>query len=206
MVLMTAKNHGDDASQSKSFPIGATILRDGVNFSVYSRSATGMELLLFDHVDDAAPARTLRLDPQRNRTFSYWHIFVPGVRAGQIYGFRAHGPYEPLLGMRFDPDKVLLDPYGRGVAGRRVSESAGLGRRRSTQHEPHRGGGGPAGGKPKREGGGAVGPTWRRHSAMALRYGRFTRYIGKPMIQIQRTHNVQPRGPIAAIPVRSRLS
>lgn len=112
----TDKKQTDDLSKSKSFPVGATLLPDGVNFSIYSRSATAMELLFFDHVDTAAPSRTIWLDPQNNRTFSYWHIFVQGVCAGQMYGFRAHGPYEPLLGMRFDPDKVLLDPYGRGVA------------------------------------------------------------------------------------------
>ncbi|MFO7632944.1 MAG: hypothetical protein R6W76_10405, partial [Caldilinea sp.] len=92
----------------KSFPIGATILPDGVNFSIYSRSATAMELLFFDHVDAATPSRTIRLDPQRNRTFSYWHVFVPGVRSGQIYGYRAHGVNEPPLGMRFDAEKLLL--------------------------------------------------------------------------------------------------
>ena len=100
----------------KSYPIGATVLPDGVNFSVYSRSATGMDLLLFDDVDAATPTQTLPLDPARNRTYSYWHLFVPGLRPGQIYGYRAHGPYEPLLGMRFDAQKVLLDPYGLGVA------------------------------------------------------------------------------------------
>ena len=113
---MMGGTHHSDPQHGKSFPIGVTILPDGVNFSVYSRSATGMELLLFDHVDDVAPARIIRLDPLHNRTFSYWHIFVRGVHAGQIYGFRAYGPYEPLLGLRFDPEKVLLDPYGRGVA------------------------------------------------------------------------------------------
>ncbi len=51
-----------------------------------------------------------------NRTYHYWHIFVPGVQPGQIYGYRAQGPYDPADGMRFDPTKVLLDPYGRGVA------------------------------------------------------------------------------------------
>jgi glycogen operon protein len=107
---------GCETRPGKSFPIGATIQPGGVNFSVYSRSATAMELLFFDHVDAATPSRTIRLDPQTNRTFSYWHVFVPGVSAGQIYGYRAHGAYEPLLGMRFDPQKLLLDPYGRSVA------------------------------------------------------------------------------------------
>ncbi len=112
---MSSEN-GYEMLPGKSFPIGATIQPGGVNFSIYSRSATAIELLFFDHVDAATPSRTIRLDPQTNRTFSYWHVFVPGVSAGQIYGYRAHGAYEPLLGMRFDPQKLLLDPYGRSVA------------------------------------------------------------------------------------------
>lgn len=107
---------GDQLLPGKSFPIGATLTHEGVNFSVYSRSATDMELLLFDRADDPAPSRTIRFDLQRNRTYSYWHIFVPGIRAGQHYGYRAYGPDQPQQGMRFDPAKVLLDPYGRGVA------------------------------------------------------------------------------------------
>ncbi len=99
-----------------SYPIGATIEPDGVNFSVYARRAIGIDLLLFDHVDAGRPARVIRLDPQVNRTFDYWHIFVPGIRAGQHYAFRSHGVYAPDSGLRFDADKVLLDPYGRGVA------------------------------------------------------------------------------------------
>ena len=55
------------------------------------------------------------LDPVANRTYHYWHTFVPGVRPGQLYGYRVHGPAEPEHGLRFDPTKVLLDPYGRGV-------------------------------------------------------------------------------------------
>jgi glycogen operon protein len=57
----------------------------------------------------------IRIDPSSNRTYHYWHVFVPGVRAGQIYGYRVEGPFDPARGMRFDPGKVLLDPYGRGV-------------------------------------------------------------------------------------------
>ncbi len=95
-------------------PLGATPAPGGANFSVFSRHATGVELLLFDHVDDARPSRVLRLDPATGRTYHYWHVFVPGVRPGQVYGYRAFGPSGP--GMRFDPSKVLLDPYGRGVA------------------------------------------------------------------------------------------
>jgi glycogen operon protein len=75
-----------------------------------------MELLLFDDVSSDRPSQVLRLSPQKNRTYRYWHVFVPGIKAGQIYGWRAHGRFEPDLGLRFDPEKVLLDPYARAVA------------------------------------------------------------------------------------------
>jgi isoamylase len=97
-------------------PLGATPDRKGTNFSVFSRHATGVELLLFDRADDAKAARTIRLDVAGNRTYHYWHAFAPGVAAGQIYGYRVEGPAEPSAGLRFDPAKVLLDPYGRAVA------------------------------------------------------------------------------------------
>ena len=87
----------------------------GVNFCVFSRSATSMELVFFDREDDGRPARVIPIDPAANRTYHYWHVFVPGVQAGQIYGFRVHGPFDPARGFRFDPSKLLLDPYGRAV-------------------------------------------------------------------------------------------
>jgi glycogen operon protein len=96
-------------------PIGATVLDGGVNFSLFSRTATGVELLLFDREDAAKPSRVIALDPVTNRTYHYWHSFVPGVKPGQIYGYRVQGPNDPARGLRFDPTKVLLDPYGRGV-------------------------------------------------------------------------------------------
>ncbi|MFZ6026347.1 MAG: glycogen debranching protein GlgX [Chloroflexota bacterium] len=99
----------------RSYPIGATVLPDGVNFCLFSRNATGVELLLFDHVDAARPERTLPLDPKRNRTFYYWHVFVEGLRAGQLYGYRVHGPNQPTRGLRFDGSKVLIDPYSLAV-------------------------------------------------------------------------------------------
>ncbi len=98
-----------------SSPLGATVVAGGVNFSVFSRSATSVELLLFDREDDARPARVLRLDPATSRTYHYWHVCVPGVQPGQLYGYRVAGPCDPAHGMRFDPAKVLLDPYGGGV-------------------------------------------------------------------------------------------
>ena len=102
-------------SSGGSSPLGAACRADGVNFSVYSRNAAAVELLLFDRTDDARASRSIRLDPAKNRTYYYWHVFVPGLRAGQIYGYRVAGPFEPERGFRFDPGKVLLDPYGKGV-------------------------------------------------------------------------------------------
>jgi glycogen operon protein len=102
-------------TSGSSCPLGATVLPGGVNFSIFSRGASDMELLLFDRVDSARPAQVIRIDPTDNRTYHYWHTFVAGIGPGQIYGFRVHGPYDPAAGCRFDPMKVLLDPYGRVV-------------------------------------------------------------------------------------------
>jgi isoamylase len=103
------------AIYGRPFPLGAAPTADGVNFSIFSATADLVELLLFDHEDDSQPSRVVRLDPVENRTYHYWHTFVPGLAAGQIYAWRMHGPSEPSAGLRFDPEKVLLDPYGRGV-------------------------------------------------------------------------------------------
>jgi glycogen operon protein len=103
-------------SQGASAPLGATVSEGGVNFSLYSRDAARLELLFFDQADDEKPSQIIELDPVGHRTYHYWHVFVPGIRPGQLYGFRAHGPFDPARGMRFDPAKLLLDPYGRGVA------------------------------------------------------------------------------------------
>jgi glycogen operon protein len=107
---------GPDSTRGASAPLGATVVRGGVNFSVFSRHASGIELLLFDGPDEARPTRVVRLDPVVNRTYHYWHALVPGVQAGQLYGYRVEGPFDRARGMRFDATKVLLDPYGRGVA------------------------------------------------------------------------------------------
>ncbi|HMK30165.1 MAG TPA: hypothetical protein VK473_10810, partial [Terriglobales bacterium] len=103
------------ATTGHSSPLGATLVSGGVNFSVFSRSAASLELLLFDGVEDPRASRAIPMDPAANRTYHYWHVFVPGVQAGQIYGFRAYGPFEPERGLRFDPSRLLLDPYGRAV-------------------------------------------------------------------------------------------
>jgi isoamylase len=105
----------DSNIPGSNFPLGATLLQGGVNFSVFSKNAETVELLLFDAAEDPGPSLTIRLDPRKNRTYHYWHVFVPGIGPGQLYGYRVHGPNAPERGLRFDPGKVLLDPYGRAV-------------------------------------------------------------------------------------------
>jgi isoamylase len=114
----------------RSSPLGATVADGGVNFSLFSRSATGVKLLFFDREDDIRPSRMIHLDSSTNRTYHYWHVLVPGVQSGQIYGYQVEGPFDPARGMRFDRTKLLLDPYGRGVVvpknySRRAAESEG---------------------------------------------------------------------------------
>ena len=87
----------------------------GVNFSVFSRNAVGVDLLFFDREDDAKPAQVISLNPETNRTYHYWHTFAAAVQPGQLYAYRVQGPFAPANGMRFDAAKILLDPYGRGV-------------------------------------------------------------------------------------------
>ena len=99
----------------RSFLLGATVFGDGVNFSVYSRQASRVDLLLFDDAAATHPARVIELDARMHRTYHYWHAFVPGIGPGQIYAYRADGPFDPERGLRFDPTKALLDPYGRAV-------------------------------------------------------------------------------------------
>ena len=95
----------------RPYPLGAASGPDGTNFAVASTIATGVTLCLFDA---AGGERQL---PLLERDAGVWHGFVPGVRPGQRYGYRVSGPYEPALGLRCNPNKLLLDPYARAVAG-----------------------------------------------------------------------------------------
>jgi glycogen operon protein len=99
-----------------SAPLGASVQPGGVNFSVFSRSATLIELLLFDGPKAEQPSAIVPLEAGGHRTYHYWHAFVPDLKAGQVYGYRARGPFDPERGLQFDTEKLLLDPYGLAVA------------------------------------------------------------------------------------------
>jgi isoamylase len=103
-----------------SAPLGAIVRPDGVNFSVFSKHASLIELLLFDDENAERPSTVIPLDANEHRTYHYWHVFVPDLQPGQVYAYRAHGPFAPSRGWRFAPDKVLLDPYGLAVAVPRI--------------------------------------------------------------------------------------
>src|SRR5260370_1564972 len=87
--MSAAANRSESTGQS--YPLGATRLPDGVNFSVYSRDASAVELLLFDPEDDARPTRVIPIDPAANRTDHYWHVFLSGRRPRQVNAYRVHG-------------------------------------------------------------------------------------------------------------------
>jgi isoamylase len=98
--------------------LGASKTGEGVNFVVFSRYATRVRLELFDHPEDATPARTIDLDPAQNRTGDLWHIRVKGIGPGQLYAYRVDGPYEPHKGQRFNFNRLLLDPFATAISQR----------------------------------------------------------------------------------------
>lgn len=97
--------------------MGATVMEGGIQFAIFSRHATSIVLQLFDKSEDKDPSYKIKLDPERNKTGDIWHIFIEGIKAGRLYGYRADGPYKPKSGMRFNKNKLLLDPYTRAVTG-----------------------------------------------------------------------------------------
>ena len=99
-------------SPGRCFPLGATLVEGGVNFCVFSSQASRLELLLFDSAGDAEPARVIRLDAPAHRTYHYWHAFVPGLRAGQVYAYRAVGPFDPARGFASIPRRSSSIPMG----------------------------------------------------------------------------------------------
>ncbi|MFD2247176.1 glycogen debranching protein GlgX [Pontibacter ruber] len=96
------------------FPLGATWDGNGVNFALYSENATAVELCLFNSTTDEKEYAKVKLT---ERTHHVWHTYVPELKPGQLYGYRVHGPYEPHNGHRFNPNKLLIDPYAKAVSG-----------------------------------------------------------------------------------------
>lgn len=106
-----------DIQAGYPLPIGGTHQQgDGVNFVLFSRHATCVRLEFYKNPDDSSPTRIIDLDPFCHRTGDVWHIWVRGISVGQLYGYRIEGPYQPQEGHRFNPQKLLLDPYARAIA------------------------------------------------------------------------------------------
>jgi isoamylase len=103
-----------EVEEGSPHPLGATVRPDGVNFSLYTCGATGVELLLFDKHDSPQPLQIIPLIASKNKTFHFWHVFVKNLKAGANYAFRVIGPFVPEAGLRYNRSKVLVDPYARG--------------------------------------------------------------------------------------------
>ena len=101
-------------SAGKWYPLGATVSATGVNFALYSQYASGVSLLLFDK-EDGDPTDIITLD---SKTKNIWHVFVEGLKPGQLYGYRVDGPFNPAVGMRFNAHKLLIDPYAKALTGK----------------------------------------------------------------------------------------
>ena len=96
-----------------AFPLGATCDEKGVNFALFSANAEKVELCLFDE----SGSKELQRFPIEVNDNNIWHIYLEGVKAGQLYGYRVYGPYEPAKGKRFNPNKLLMDPYAKKLSG-----------------------------------------------------------------------------------------
>ena len=100
------------------FPLGAAWDGEGTNFSIFSEHAKRVVLCLFDDNDEETCVELTE------RTSFNWHCYLPGVHAGQRYGYRVHGPYDPQSGHRFNPAKLLMDPYAKSIGARSSSPRA----------------------------------------------------------------------------------
>ena len=96
-------------------PLGASVAKDGVNFSVFSRNATKVFLEFYSASEDSEPYAQVEFSPSENRTGDIWHAFVPGIKPGSLYLFRVDGPFEPSKGHRFNVHQRLFDPYAKAI-------------------------------------------------------------------------------------------
>ena len=123
---MSAKsNHPDSGDHStveagrvrmgSPLPLGVSLRGDGANFAIFSRHATHVWLEFYDQPEDAAPVERIDLTPERHRIGDVWHVWVQGIRPGQLYAYRMDGPYQPTEGRRFNPRRLLFDPYATAI-------------------------------------------------------------------------------------------
>jgi isoamylase len=105
-----------DIRDGAPLPLGTYAHGEGVNFAFFSRHASRVHLELFDHPEDATAVRVIDLDPARNRTGDVWHVWIEGIRPGQLYAYRVDGPYQPKDGHRFNFKKLLLDPFATAIS------------------------------------------------------------------------------------------
>ncbi len=112
---LTAVSESGRIRSGSPLPLGAQIHGNGVNFALFARHATAVRLELYDHPDDGIPSLAVDLNPPHHRTGDIWHVWIGGVSLGQCYGYRVDGPYQPMLGLRFNRHKLLLDPYAKAI-------------------------------------------------------------------------------------------
>jgi glycogen operon protein len=105
-----------DVRSGSPLPLGAKESLGGVNFALFSRSASRVRLELFDHYEDAMPSRTVDFDSAHNRTGDVWHVWVKGISSGQLYAYRVDGPYQPSQGHRFNFNRLLVDPCATAIS------------------------------------------------------------------------------------------
>jgi isoamylase len=105
-----------DIRTGSPLPLGTQEVGGGVNFAIFSRHATRVRIELFDHPEDAVPARSIDLDSGCHRTGDVWHVWVEGIGPGQFYAYRVDGPYEPHEGQRFNFNRLLLDPFAAAIS------------------------------------------------------------------------------------------
>ncbi len=124
-MLKKLDQHQSALQFSQALPYGAILHDGGVQFVVFSRSATAMRVLLYNSVDDREPSEVIHFDRETDRWGDIWSTFVPGVGTGQLYHFQAEGPFDPEHGDRFNGNARLIDPYARALAGRFLPSEGG---------------------------------------------------------------------------------
>ncbi|HUR64877.1 MAG TPA: glycogen debranching protein GlgX, partial [Chitinophagaceae bacterium] len=102
-----------DVYPGEPYPLGATWDGEGVNFAVFAENADGMELCLFKDLESKIEEQRIRI---KEVSHHVWHAYIPGMHPGQMYGYRAHGTYDPLNGYRYNPNKLLIDPYAKAIS------------------------------------------------------------------------------------------